>query len=94
MMPQATYIEYLLSTPRNYTCTYLANHLPQVSYDQVNRFMRRSCFSPTQLRELVLPLCTTRLRPFYLLTTAGRTNATAVLLQWPRASTPGQRTAW
>ncbi len=56
MVTQATYIEYLLSTPRNYTCTHLAEHLSQVSHDQVNRFLRRSSFSLTQLRELVLPL--------------------------------------
>lgn len=56
MITQATYIEYLLSTPRNYTCTHLAEHLSAVSHDQVNRFLRRSSFSPTQLRELVLPL--------------------------------------
>ena len=56
MVTQATYIEYLLSTPRNYTCTHMAEHLPQVSHDQVNRFLRRNSFSPTQLRELVLPL--------------------------------------
>ena len=34
----------------------LADHLPQVSHDQVNRFLRRSSFSPLQLRALVLPL--------------------------------------
>ncbi|HEX8429571.1 MAG TPA: transposase [Hymenobacter sp.] len=56
MLTQATYIEYLLSTPRNYTCTHLADHLPAVSHDQVNRFLRKSSFSPTQLRELVVPL--------------------------------------
>ena len=56
MMTQATYIEYLLSTPRNYMCTHLADRLPQVSHDQVNRFLRRSSFSPLQLRALVLPL--------------------------------------
>lgn len=56
MVTQATDIEYLLNTPRNYTCTHLAEHLSQVSHDQVNRFLRRSWFSPTQLRELVLPL--------------------------------------
>ncbi len=56
MVTQATYIEYLLRTPRNYTCTHLAEHLSHVSHDQVNRFLRRSSFSPTQLRELVLPL--------------------------------------
>ena len=55
-MTQATYIEYLLSPSRNYTCTHLADHLPQVSHDQANRFLRRSSFSPLQLRALVLPL--------------------------------------
>jgi len=52
---QANYIAYLLSTPRNYTCTHLAEYLSQVSHDQVNRFLRRSSFSPTQLRERVMP---------------------------------------
>ena len=40
MLTPATYIEYLLSTPTNYTCTHLVAHLPDVSYDQVNRFLR------------------------------------------------------
>ena len=56
MLTQATYIEYLLSTPRSYTCTHLADHLPSVSHDQVNRFVRNSSFSVSQLRALVLPL--------------------------------------
>ena len=42
MLTQTTYIEYLLSTPTNYTCTHLAAHLPDVSHDQVNRFLRTS----------------------------------------------------
>ena len=42
MLTPATYIEYLLSTPTNYTCTHLAAHLPDVSHDQVNRFLRTS----------------------------------------------------
>ena len=45
MLMQATYIEYLLSTPRNYMCTHLAEHLPSVSHDQVNCFLRNSSFS-------------------------------------------------
>lgn len=56
MVTQATYIEYLLSTPRNYTCTHLADHLADVSHDQVNRFLRTSHLPAHQLRELVLPL--------------------------------------
>ena len=42
MLTQTVYIEYLLSTPTNYTCTHLAAHLPDVSHDQVNRFLRTS----------------------------------------------------
>ena len=53
MLTQRTYIEYLLSTPRNYTCTHLAAHLPDVSHDQVNRFLRTSELPANQLRELV-----------------------------------------
>ena len=56
MLTQSTYIEYLLSTPRNYTCMHLADHLPGVSHDQVNRFLRNSSFGVRQLRTLVLPL--------------------------------------
>ena len=33
MLTQTTYIEYLFSTPTNYTCTHLAAHLPDVSHD-------------------------------------------------------------
>ncbi|MGI4873487.1 MAG: hypothetical protein ACRYFX_20210 [Janthinobacterium lividum] len=55
MITQSKYIDYLLSTPKNYTCTHLAAHLPDVSHDQVNRFLRDNSFSSSQLRELVVP---------------------------------------
>ena len=42
LLTQTTYIEYLLSTSTNYTCTHLAAHLPDMSHDQVNRFLRTS----------------------------------------------------
>ena len=42
MLTQTTCIKYLLSTPINYTCTHLAAHLPEVSHDHVNRFLRTS----------------------------------------------------
>lgn len=56
MITQTKYIDYLLSTPKNYTCTHLAAHLPDVSHDQVNRFLRDNQFSSSQLSELVMPL--------------------------------------
>jgi hypothetical protein len=56
MLTQAKYIDYLLSTPRNYTCPHLAAHLPGVSPDEGTRFLRNSAFSANPLRALVLPL--------------------------------------
>ena len=56
MITQPKYLDYLLSTPKNYTCTHLAAHLPDVSHDQVNRFLRDNIFSSSQLTELVAPL--------------------------------------
>jgi hypothetical protein len=56
MLTQAKYIDFLLSTPTNYTGTHLAAHLPGVSHDQVNRFLRNNSFSASQLRALVQPL--------------------------------------
>ena len=56
MLTQTRYIEYLLSTPKNYTCTNLADHLADISHDQVNRFLRTSALPVSQLRQLVQPL--------------------------------------
>ena len=56
MLTQTRYIEYLLSTPKNYTCTNLANHLSGISHDQVNRFLRTSELPVSQLQQLVQPL--------------------------------------
>lgn len=33
------YIEYLIGTPVNYTCSNLARHLDGVSYDAVNDYL-------------------------------------------------------
>ena len=56
MLTQAACIEYLLSTPTNYTCTHLAAHLPDAGHDQVNRFLRNRRLLVNQLRALVQPL--------------------------------------
>jgi len=52
MLTKKQYVEYLLSTPLNYTCTNLANHLDNVSHDSISDFLRRERFSPRQLWEL------------------------------------------
>ena len=53
MITKKDYIEYLLSTPYNYTCTNMAEHKDQVSHDVVSDFLRQSKFTPTELWNIV-----------------------------------------
>jgi hypothetical protein len=50
------YIEYLISTPANYTCTNLADHLQGVSHDAISDYLARAKITARQLWELVAPL--------------------------------------
>lgn len=56
MLTQTRYIEYLLSTPKDYACTNLADYLSGISHDQVDRFLRTSELPVSQLQQLVQPL--------------------------------------
>jgi hypothetical protein len=40
MMTKAQYIEFLISTPVNYTCTQLADHLSGISHDSITDFLK------------------------------------------------------
>jgi len=53
MITKNQYIEYLLSTPINYTCSNLSEHLENVSHDSVTDFLQNSKFAPEDLWELV-----------------------------------------
>jgi len=53
MITKNQYIEYLLSTPINYTCSNLSEHLEAVSHDSVTDFLQNSRFTPKDLWELV-----------------------------------------
>jgi hypothetical protein len=53
MITKNQYIEYLLSTPINYTCSNLSAHLENVSHDSVTDFLQKSKFTPRDLWELV-----------------------------------------
>ena len=41
-------VEYLISTPKNCTCTYWAEHLEDVSHDVVTDFRRQKRFMPRE----------------------------------------------
>nr|WP_223834286.1 hypothetical protein [Spirosoma profusum] len=51
MIAKREYIEYLLSTPFNYTCTNMADHKPNLSHDVVSDFLRR------EGNDSPLPIC-------------------------------------
>ena len=53
MITKNQYIEYLLNTPINYTCSNLAEHLENVSHDSVTDFLQNSKFTSKELWELV-----------------------------------------
>lgn len=53
MITKNQYIEYLLNTPINYTCSNLSEHLENVSHDSVTDFLQNSKFAPKELWELV-----------------------------------------
>lgn len=53
MVTKKQYIEYLLTTPINYTCSNLSEHLEKVSHDVVTDFLQNSKFTPKDLWSLV-----------------------------------------
>jgi hypothetical protein len=53
MITKKQYVEYLISTPKNCTCTYLAEHLDDVSHDVVNDLLRQKRFMPREVWQLV-----------------------------------------
>jgi len=56
MVTKRQYTEYLISTPINYTCTNLADHLEGVKHDAVTDFLQREKLTAHGLWELVQPL--------------------------------------
>src|SRR5215210_8434088 len=53
MITKKQYVEYLVSTPKNCTCTYLAEHLEDVSHDVVTDFLHQKRFMPREVWKLV-----------------------------------------
>src|SRR5579859_62747 len=56
MINRREYIEYLISTSDNYTCSNLAEHLDGVSHDAVSDYLQRDKLTPRSLWERVRPL--------------------------------------
>lgn len=53
MISKKEYVEYLLSTAFNYTCTNMAEHKPDISHDVVSDFLRQERCTSTDLWNIV-----------------------------------------
>lgn len=53
MITKQKYVEYLISTPINYTCTNLAEHLDGVSHDAISDYLRQARLTAHHVWELV-----------------------------------------
>ena len=53
MITKKQYVEYLVSTPKNCTCTYLAEPWEGVSHDVITDFLRQKRFMPREVWKLV-----------------------------------------
>lgn len=56
MVTKELYVKYLISTPANYTCTNLADHLEGTSHDAINDYLRNARHSARYLWDLAEPL--------------------------------------
>ena len=55
MITKQEYIEYLLSTPFNYTCTNMTDQKPDLSHNVVSDFLRHERLTPADLWAIVQP---------------------------------------
>lgn len=90
MITKRQYIEYLISTPANYTCTNLAEHLQGVSHDAVSDYLAQAKSTAHQLWELVQPLLNDSEQAYLILRQAqdGRLGAGQTLFQPDRVGSP------
>lgn len=56
MITRMKYVEYLISTPVNYTCSNLADHLDDVSHDVVTDYLSQERLTARHLWELTQPI--------------------------------------
>jgi hypothetical protein len=54
-LSQLTYCQFLLSSPFNYTQTYLSDHVDGLSHDQINRYMANVEVTPDDLWQQIKP---------------------------------------
>jgi len=67
MITKQQYVDYVLTTPVNSTCTNLADHLTDVSHNAVRDYLQRERHTARTLWELAYPLISDSLNAFLIL---------------------------
>jgi hypothetical protein len=89
MITKKQYVEYLVSTPKNCTCTYLAEHLEDVSHDVVNDFLHQKRFLPREVWNLVKDRIEDRKEAFLLVDDSVQDKRYARFIELVRAQYSG-----
>jgi hypothetical protein len=62
----AQYIEYLIATPKNFTCTNLANHVQHTSHDSITDFLAGARVTARDLWQQVKPIINDTLNSYLI----------------------------
>ena len=88
MITKEQYIEFLISTPINYTCTHLADHISHVSHDSIADFLQSQRFTSRSIWEHAQGLIQDRKESFLIVddSVQEKPHAKAIALVYPHYS--------
>jgi hypothetical protein len=87
MLSKKEYVEYLLSTAFNYTCTNMADHKVSVSHDVVSDFLCQQRFTPADLWQIVHPHLEDSTTSVIIADDSVQISATLTSLNWLKSNT-------
>ncbi|MCC6446380.1 MAG: transposase [Armatimonadetes bacterium] len=85
-------IEFLMATPGNYTCTYLAEHLDgedATSHDAITDYLRREKLTPRGLWEVVKPLLTDSPEAYLIMDDSVHDKRYSTQIEWVKRQYSG-----
>ena len=86
---KAKYIEYLTSTPINYTCSNLSEHLEDVSHDVVSDYLKRDQITARQVWGLVNGLIKNTGESFLVIDDSVQNKQYSKLIEWVKRQYSG-----
>jgi Transposase DDE domain len=88
MLTKEQYIEFLISTPVNYTCTHLADHISGVSHDSISDFLKTQRLTAQSVWESAKSLITDTEEGFLIVddSVQEKPHARAIELVYPHYS--------